>query len=199
MSFTTREKSDYKPIPEGTHRAVPSAVVDLGLQDVFGAEKPQLAFRFEFPDVRINREKNGEQVSEPKVKWQSYTNSLNIKANLRRDLESWRGKGFTKEELDGFDVRNIIGHACQISIVHDNSGDRVKDKIRTISKLVGDEAKPVPELEIICYSQEEGEIEQWDLLPEWIREKISQQFVASGTPKPTPVDDDPFKDDDIPF
>jgi len=198
MSFTATEKSDYQPIPEGTHPAVCSALIDLGRQEAFGTIKPQLLMRFEIPDCRISREKDGQQVDEPMTKWQFYTNSLNRKANLRRDLESWRGRGFTKEELAGFDVRNIVGHACQISIIHDHSGDQVRDKIRTVSKLIADGPNPKPELAVIRYSQEEGEVEQWDLLPSWIQEKIGQA-EETVTLQPLPQDDEPFEDDDIPF
>ena len=198
MSFTAKEKSDYKPIPEGNHRAVCSALIDLGMQDAFGAFKPQLLLRFEFPDQRVDRAKDGEQVSEPMTKYQFYTNSLNAKANLRRDLEGWRGKGFTTEELGGFDVRSILGHACQISIIHDHSGDRVKDKIRTISKLLGEGAKPLPELEVLCYSKETGEIEQWDLLPQFVKDKVSAQLEVEATPD-APADEEPFAGDDVPF
>lgn len=198
MSFTAKEKSDYKPIPEGNHRAVCSALIDLGMQDAFGTFKPQLLLRFEFPDHRVDRVKDGEQASEPMVKWQFYTNSLNSKANLRRDLEGWRDKGFTKEELEGFDVRNVLEHPCRISIIHDHSGDRVKDKIRTISKLLGEGAKPLPELEVLCYSKETGEIEQWDLLPQFVKDKVSAQLEVEATPD-APADEEPFADDDVPF
>jgi len=199
MSFTATDKSDYKPIPEGIHRAVCSALIDLGYQEAFGRIKPQLLMRFEFPDCRVNREMDGQQVSEPMIKWQFYTNSLNKKANLRRDLEGWRDRGFTKEELVGFDVGNIVGHACQISIIHDHSGDQVKDKIRTIGKFMGDDPKPQPELTIIRYSKEEGEIEQWNLLPDWIQEKITQAAEEDITQPPAASDATPFVDDDIPF
>lgn len=197
MSFTATEKSDYQPIPEGTHRAVCSALIDLGHQEAFGTIKPQLLMRFEFPDCRVSRERDGQEVSEPMTKWQFYTNSLNRKANLRRDLESWRGRGFTKEELAGFDVRNIVGHACQISIIHDHSGDQVRDKIRTIGKLIGDGPNPQPELTVIRYSQEEGEIEQWDILPNWIQEKIGQAMKSEATQPRS--DGEPYEDDAIPF
>jgi hypothetical protein len=198
MTFTTKEKSDYKPIPEGTHRAVCSALIDLGHQEAFGAIKPQLLLRFEFPDNRVDRESDGVKTREPMVKWNFYRNSLNKKANLRRDLEGWRDRGFTKEELAGFDVRNIVGHACQISIIHDHSGDQVRDKIRTIGKLMGDGAKPLPELEVIRYSKEEGEIEQWDILPDWIKEIIGRA-VDDDISAPPVADSAPFKDDDVVF
>src|SRR3990167_2490369 len=47
------------------------------------------------------------------------------KANLRKHLEAWRGKKFTKEELDGFDVEKLLGVNCQLQVIHnlsDNGG-----------------------------------------------------------------------------
>jgi hypothetical protein len=199
MGYTATDRSDYQPLPEGTHRAVCSALIDLGLQNAFDAVKAQLLLRFEFPDNRVSRVVNGAQVDEPMVKWQFYTNSLNKKANLRRDLEGWRDRGFTKEELAGFDVRIIVGHACQISIIHDHSGDQVKDKIRTIGKIMGNAERPLPELEVIKYSKEEGEIGQWDILPDWVKEKITQAVEDNVVALPANADSEPFVDSDVPF
>ena len=199
MSLIAKERSEYIPIPEDQHRAVCSAIVSIGLQECFGAVKPQLVMRFEFPDLRVEREENGQKINEPRTKWQFYTLSLNNKANLRQDMESWRGKGFTKEELEGFDVMTVLGHACQIQIIHDHSGDRIRDKIKSVSELPGDGEKPLPELEIIRYS--DGEIDQWDLLPDWIKEKIRNRVIVE-TPPPTQnppptqesVEDDEYAD-----
>jgi hypothetical protein len=192
-----KEQSDYTPIPEGTHSAVSSAVVSLGIQESpYGKPKWQLLIRFEFPDFRVEREVDGQKVSEPMVKWQFYTNSLHKESNLRRDLEGWRGKGFTSEELKGFDVMNILGHACQVTIIHDHSGDRVKDKIRTVGKLMGEGEKPRPELKVIRYTDVENE--QWELLPEFVQEKIRNQ-VKQDAPPPDAFQDDDIQDIDIPF
>jgi hypothetical protein len=191
MSFNSTEKSAYKPIPEGTHTAVCSALIDLGLQDAFGADKPQLLLRFEFPGHQVIRD----GVSEPMVKWQFYTNSLNKKANLRRDLEGWRDRGFTAEELVRFDVRSVVGHPCSISIIHDS--ETGKDKIRTISKYMGSD-KLKPQLEVTLYSKSEGVVDQWDILPDWIKDKI-EQARPEDIPAPESVDAEPFEDDSIPF
>jgi len=37
-----------------------------------------------------------------------YTMSLGEQSTLRKDLESWRGKKFTPEELQGFDLNACI-------------------------------------------------------------------------------------------
>lgn len=194
MSLIAKEKSEYIPLPEGQYPAVISAVVDLGLQDCFGSPKHQLLIRYEIPGLR--NEHDG--LSEPRVKWQFYTLSLNNKANLRRDLERIRGKGFTREELDGFDIMNILGSTCEIEIIHDYSTGSPRDKIMDISKFRGDGNKPTSELEIIRYTPEENE--NWDELPDWVREKIRNQLV-----KPTTSDSDAaaeavtekFEEDDL--
>ena len=54
----------------------------------------------------------------PRAISETYTNSLGEKANLRKMLENWRGRAFTQEEMDGFDLRNVLGKACMISVVH---------------------------------------------------------------------------------
>jgi hypothetical protein len=199
MTLIAKEQSDYTPIPEGTHRAVASAVVSIGLQNnPFGKPKPQLLIRYEITDIRIENEVSGQSVSEPMVKWQYYSVSLHKDANLRRDLESWRDKGFTKEELKGFDVMSVLGHACQVTIIHDHSGDQVKDKIRTVGKFTGAGEIPRPELEIIRYTDDE--IEQWDLLPEFIKEKIRNQVKeGASTPKKESFKDNSIQDIDVPF
>lgn len=48
----------------------------------------------------------------------SYTASLNDKANLCQDLETWRGRKFTAEEKMGFDLEKLVGAPCQLQIVH---------------------------------------------------------------------------------
>jgi hypothetical protein len=194
MNYTSKEKSDYKPIPEGAHRVVCSAFVDVGKQEAFGAVKPQFLLRLEFPDSRVDRAVDGKQVSEPMTKWQYYTNSLNKKANLRRDIEGILARGLTKEELaDGYNTPDLVGKAWQASIIHDHSGDSVKDKVSSMNKLMAGTATPAPELPVILYSRGLKVEEHWDLLPGWVQEKVNEQIEEH------PVNADPFVDDDVDF
>jgi hypothetical protein len=199
MKYTSKEKSEYKPIPEGSHRVVCSAFIDIGMQEAFDAVKPQFLLRLEFPDSRVDRAVNGKQVSEPMVKWQFYTNSLNKKANLRRDLEGILARGLTKDELaDGYNTPDLVGKAWQVSIIHDHSVDSVKDKISSMNKLMEGTAVPAPELPLICYSRGLKAEEHWDLLPEWVQNKVNEQIEDLAANQP-PVNEEPFVDSDIPF
>jgi hypothetical protein len=199
MRYTSKEKSDYKPIPEGSHRVVCSAFIDIGMQEAFDAVKPQFLLRLEFPDSRVDRVVDGKQVNEPMVKWQFYTNSLNKKANLRRDLEGILARGLTKDELaDGYNAPDLVGNAWQVSIIHDHSGDSVKDKISSMNKLMGGTAVPESELPVILYSRGLKVEEHWDILPEWVQNKVNEQIEDLTASQP-PVNEDPFVDDSIPF
>jgi len=53
----------------------------------------------------------------PFIVMRRYTLSLHEKSTLRKDLESWRGREFTEEELDGFDVEKLIGVPCLLNVV----------------------------------------------------------------------------------
>jgi hypothetical protein len=45
-------------------------------------------------------------------------------ATLRKDLENWRDKSFTEEELKGFDIANLLGCTAKIEVTHtEPSGD----------------------------------------------------------------------------
>jgi hypothetical protein len=101
--------------PAGMHRAVCVDVIDMGLKQTQWGEKPKLVLRWQLPL------KAGDGSLHLVQKW--YTKSLHEKAALRHDLESWRGREFTKEELKGFDVEKLIGINCQVLIVHKKSTD----------------------------------------------------------------------------
>ena len=109
-----REQADYRPAPEGLHQGVCVDVMDLGMKDTPFGKKHKVRFRWQLE----NRDpETGKRFSIQK----DYTLSLHEQANLTKDLESWRGKRFTLEELNGFDLEVVIGANCQIQVVH-NAG-----------------------------------------------------------------------------
>jgi hypothetical protein len=97
----------------GIHAAVCVDVQDLGLlQGAYGAKhKVRLVWQLDAVDPEAGR-----RVEVARV----YTLSLAERAALRKDLECWRGKKFTDQELDrGFDLEKVIGVNCQVVVSHD--------------------------------------------------------------------------------
>ena len=115
------EKKEYILVPAATHQAVCYNVWDLGWQMVdFGQGKKivgQLIIGWEVNEIIPAGEFQGKRFTISK----KYTKSLFEKANLCKDLESWRGKAFTDGERKGFDVEKLIGVNCLLSVVHKTS------------------------------------------------------------------------------
>jgi hypothetical protein len=131
---------DYSPVPQGTHVAICNMVVDLGKQrkEWQGQERirPEIFLRWELPNERLEwTDKDGNAKEGPRVIGQTYTLALNDRANLRRDLEAWRGRSFTAEELAGFDVSKLLGVPCMITVTHSEKQGRVYANVTGVTGL----------------------------------------------------------------
>jgi hypothetical protein len=112
---------DFEPCPIGMHIARNIRIVDLGtsLDTMYDKEKHDVFFMWEVPGkLKTYTDKEGKEITEPFTVGKYYTMSLSEGSHLRTDLESWRSKPFTAEELQGFDPKNIIGAPCMINVIH---------------------------------------------------------------------------------
>lgn len=122
-----------------------------------------------------------------------YTNSLNEKSRLRPMLESWRGRPFTEEELDGFDLQNVLGKPCLLSVIHKDG----KARVSGASALTKGMDKPAAKNELKSFWIEEWDQETFDGLPEGFKKLIMQSDeYKKRTKGDGPVED---LDDDLPF
>jgi len=130
----TTSGTSYKSVPPGTYSARCFKVIDLGTQkrDYNGkvSYAHQVMIVWELPTELIEE---GEYAGQPYAVAKFYTLSLHEKANLRKDLEAWRGRAFSEEELKGFDLHNIIGKPCMVSVIHSDTG---KTKVNGVMALV---------------------------------------------------------------
>ncbi len=190
MGLIATEKGggDFKAVPQGTHMAICNMVVGLGTQDTPYGVKEQLYIRWELPQERLEWEKDGVKHVGPMSIGSFYTLSLNAKSNLRKDLEGWRGRAFTTDELAGFDVTNVLGKPCQLNVIHNENG---KAKVVGVSGWPKGVEVPAPENELVKYSNDdEG---QFDAIPEWLQEIIKKQLSVEEA-----ADAEEFNDS-IPF
>lgn len=138
-----RPNTSFTPAPEGPQQAVCVDVVDLGLVDYEwkGKKKTDAMVRIIWHSAEINPE-----TDQPYEISNRYTNSLGDKANLRKHLEAWRGKAFTEEERDGFDLETLIGVNAFMSIIQNVSKGKTYANIASIMKLPkGMEPMPITE------------------------------------------------------
>ena len=171
-----KKKEDREPVPEGLHLAVCGGVVDLGTQysQRFNHSRRQVLLWFEFADFDI--EIDGEDL--PRVISRTFTASLHAKANLRPFLETWRGQKFTAKELQGFELKNLLGAGCQVQIMHSKSqatGRVYADLHACLPLAARQKAAKVRgnELWFDFDEQKAGETPDiQDEIPSWIKDKI---------------------------
>lgn len=117
MGLTVKENQVI--IPAGRHLALCYGVVDLGSQpNKFepGKFDRRVKIFFELSDL-IVQFIEGES-GRPAGVSKEYNPSLTISTELRKHLESWRGKEFTIEERKGFDLFKILGKPAMLEVYH---------------------------------------------------------------------------------
>ncbi len=199
---------DFEPAPAGTHIARCIRLIDLGTQtgEYEGrvTVRRQVLITWELSQELMT---TGDHAGQPFTVNKFYTQSLHEKATLRHDLEAWRGRAFTDEELAGFDARNILGAPCLISVVHTDKG---KAKVQSVMALPKGTNPPKQVNESILFSLEPEEYDAavFDGLSDYWKAMIqtTPEFAALGrpqakvsTPTTAAADDEAFDDDSIPF
>ena len=199
---------DFTPAPAGTHVARCVRLIDLGTHHGEWQGTPtvrnQVYIGWELP----NELDSFNDKMQPYVVGMFATNSLNEKSKLRPLLEAWRGRGFTTEELMKFDLANILGQPCLLTVVHETKDGKTKAKVLGAGKLVkGMECPPQ------VNPSQQFFIDEWnnavfESLPEGFQKIIREsdeykQRMMPATPpsQANPKDRQPGEDfdDDVPF
>jgi len=115
------DNSDFKQVPAGMHLARCYRITDLGTQksEFQGQAKynRKIMVQFEVHGEDADGQPLVTDKNEPMSVSKRYTRSLAEKAALRADLISWRGREYTADELNSFDLKNILGAWAMLSIV----------------------------------------------------------------------------------
>jgi hypothetical protein len=142
MAIIAKEENVSEQPPIGMHQAVCAMVCDIGTHK--GEYQGRQTMRHQIVVVwEINEKKqHGKFAGERFQLSRFYTLSLDAKATLRKDLQSWRGRPFTADELKGFDLENLKGANCFLNVIHVDD----KAKISAITPLAKGMSKIEPTL-----------------------------------------------------
>lgn len=206
MKVSKDSSVEFEAFPVGMHHAVCYSIVDLGHQEKTykGDTKivRQVFISFEVPAQRIEYEKDGQKMEGAKVIGKRYTASLSDKAILRKDLESWRGKAFSSEELEGFELSNLLGANCLLNVVHNEYNGKTYANISAITPLMDGQQKKSPENPTLSYEIGQPFPEN---MPKWLQEVVGKSKEYN---QPTKEDEVPAhvrelqsqaSEDDLPF
>lgn len=181
----------HEPIPEGQYPATCISLIDLGMQynEAYDKTQRKIMIMWELHDPNLEIEIDGEK--KPRYISQEYTLSLNEKSRLFKDLNAWRGRNFTEDELKAFDVKTILGAPCLMQIIHTKKGDKTYANISSLMRLPKGMLPQTPKSPIIYFdidtSTDEARAnairaikEDLPKLPEWIQKKIQDSETVKG-------------------
>jgi hypothetical protein len=199
MKLTDNGGKEFEQAPVGNHIGRCIGLIDLGTQqgEYLGktTHARKIVLRFELPNELISE---GEFAGKPFVVSKFYTASLGEKANLRKDLASWRGRDFTPEELMGFDSKNLLDKPCMVNVTRTDKG---KAKIAGITPIPKGLQVPGRVHDLLYLSLEPNEFKRdvYEGLNDYWKGEIQKSPEwqdLQGSPRRSPVEE---MESDIPF
>lgn len=203
MHLPSNSGGDFTPPPAGTHLSICYRVIDLGTQQVDwqGQTKRQhkIMLSWEIPDEKM-------EDGRPFTISQRYTFSSSDKSTFRQHLEAWRGAPFKDSDFGpgGFDVRNLIGKACLLTIVHKHDNGKVYANIASVSKPMKGMTVPPLTNETVYFSLSTFDSAVFGKLSDGLKTVIQKspeyQEAVRTSNEPPPHNGAPADlDDEIPF
>jgi hypothetical protein len=140
MPIIAKAGAAFTPAPAGTHAAVCVDVIDLGMIEVTYQGKTQRKHKIVIA-WQIDEDRDD---GKPFLVRRRYTCSLHEKATLRRDLESWRGRAFSDQELQAFDIENLLSVGCLINVIHESRNGSTYANVASVMRLPEGMTAPTP-------------------------------------------------------
>lgn len=211
MSFFVEDKGgNFERCPPGMHLARCYRIIDLGTQkseymgQVKYLHKVMLGWEIHGSDDRGKPVKMND--GRPFAIFKNYTLSWGENANLRKDLQSWRGRPFSPEEMRRFDLKNILGAWCMLNII-----ERPGQDGKTYTNVSG--VTPVPAMikqgglpqginPTELFNLTEPDMAMFETFSDNLKAKIKSSPEWQKLDNKTPPSREPGEDDevdDIPF
>lgn len=214
LTVSETKSANFEMPPPGPVAGRCSRLIDLGSQesDYQGEKKMQrkLLITWELAELRTD--------GTPHIISRRFGLSLHEKAALRAFLQAWRGRPFTQEELDLFDLRKLLNAPALLNIMHTERAGKQYANIASISPLPKGMTAPdltgsplafdidADDAPAILETLSEGLQATICASPEW-RDRISKSNAPSRSDfvthspgaAPAPLSAFGDLDDDIPF
>jgi hypothetical protein len=176
-----------QPVMEaGTYPARLVQVIDFGLQPqraFKGEAKPpahEISTTYEFVDCFMVDEKGNDL--EDKPRWVSESFPLrNIMAELATSTK--RAKALDPDSVHNGDWPAMLGSPVNVTVVINESKGKVYTNIASTATMRAKDAQKCPELknDTKFFDLSEPDLEVFNSLPEWIREKIKGNLNFAGS------------------
>lgn len=207
LTVSETKSANFEMPPAGPVAGRCSRLIDLGSQesDFQGERKMQrkILLTWELAELRTD--------GSPHIISRRFGLSLHEKAALRAFLQAWRGRPFTQEELDLFDLRRLLNAPALLNIMHTERKGKDYANIISISPLPKGMTAPdltaapiafdidADDAPAILETLSEGMQATIAASPEW-QERIDKANAPhSPGAEPSPLSAFADFDDDVPF
>jgi len=192
---------DFKKVPQGVHMGRCYSLIDLGTQLVKSQHGDKMMHKIRIAWELFGEDEAGNPLTVdyegkvmPMTISKSYTLSLSEKANLRKDLQAWRGREFTEEEAKGFDITKLLGVYCMVNVTHSETNGKTYANVSGLTPIPSalKNAKPDAVHSNIIFNLDEPDWEVFASFHEKLQDAIksSPEFaVAAGRATGSGFDD----------
>ena len=218
MSFYVEDTGgSFESTPVGSHLARCYRIVDVGTQksEYQGQVKylHKVMLGWEIHGVNDDGTPIKMKDGRPFAMFKNYTLSWSDKATLRIDLQAWRGRPFTAEEMRRFDLKTILGAWCMLNVIErlGNDGKMYVNvaNISPVPAMIKQAGLPAAINKNEMFNLSEPDMEMFNSFSDNLKKKIQGspewQKLQGKTPTPpptpqgAPAPDADFDSDDIPF
>jgi hypothetical protein len=216
MSFYVEDKGgSFESTPVGSHLARCYRIVDLGTQksEYQGQVKylHKVMLGWEIHGVNEDGTPIKMQDGRPFAMFKNYTLSWSDKATLRIDLQAWRGRPFTAEEMRRFDLKTILGAWCMLNVIERQGTDgKMYVNVANISPvpaMIKQNGLPAAINKNEMFNLSEPDMTMFETFSDNLKKKIQgspeweklQGKAKAPAAASTPAASTDLGDDDIPF
>lgn len=218
MAFYVEDNGgSFERCPPGMHLSRCYRIIDLGTQktEYMGQPKFQrkIAIFWEIHGTKDDGTPLRLNDGRPYSIFKNYTLSWSEKANLRLDLQSWRGRQFSQEEMRRFDLETVLDKWCMLNIIERpaKTGNKIYsnvDGITPVPAIYKQNGLPNAVNKHEMFSLDAPDMALYESFTDNLKAKISaspewqklsgvQQGQPQSSPSGAPGGMD--EDDDIPF
>lgn len=213
MSFIVEDTGgSFESTPVGSHLARCYRIVDLGTQksEYMGQVKylHKVMLGWEIHGMNEDGTPIKMKDGRPFAMFKNYTLSWSEKATLRGDLQSWRGRPFTAEEMRRFDLKTVLGAWCMLNVIERQGNDgKMYVNVANVSPvpaMMKQNGLPAPINKNEMFNLSDPDWEMFETFSDNLKKKIinSPEFERAKAPTTktaaAPAQSMP-EDDDIPF
>ena len=198
---TAGEGKEFELCPIDTHIARCFKVIDLGTQhsDLYDKDTPKVMIGWELPNTKMS---DGRPFSINK--W--YTVSTHEKSPT--SPETWKHGGASpsrQRRLKAFNLMDILGAPCFLGIVHEEKGGKMRDVVKSLTKLPQGTDCPMGVNESISFSLDPEEFDRAvfdslsDGLKDIIKKSIEWQVLEKNERGGVMAESEKVEAEDTPF